>query len=180
MKSFIEQAQLYAACHQKPMTRYSHYIGIPLIIFSLLILLGFLHLVIPGVMNITFASIATAALLVYYFSLNWRLALVLTPILIILLTLADWVSQDGPTAMALWIFVFTFLVGWVFQLVGHFIEGRRPAFLENCWQPLIAPLFLTAELFFLAGRMQVLKEEIYGKPSELETPSFPGDPKNRL
>ena len=168
MNSFIEQAQFYAAYHQKPNTRYTHFAGVPLIIFSLMVLLGFIHLIIPGVVDITFATIATVVLLIYYFYLNWRLALALTVIFIILLALADLVSYNGPTRISLWIFALTFVIGWALQLIGHFMEGKPPAFLDNLWQSLIAPMFLTAELFFLAGRMQGLKEQIYGIPREPE------------
>ncbi|KTD36499.1 transmembrane protein [Legionella nautarum] len=162
MKSFIEQARMYGAYHRKPITRYTHFAGVPLIIFSLMVLFGFLHLVIPGVMDITLASIATFALLIYYYFLNWRLALVLTAVFIILLWLANLVSYYGPTRSALWIFLITFILGWALQLIGHFFEGNRPAFLDNIWQALIAPMFLTAELFFLGGRMQNLQEQIQG------------------
>lgn len=183
MKSFIEQAQFYAAYHQKPITRYTHLVGVPLIVFSLMVLFGFLHLIIPGVMDTTLAGIATVALLVYYFYLNWRLALVITPIFIVLLWLANLVSHAGPTHSALWIFAFTFVLGWILQLVGHLIEGKRPALLDNFWQSLISPLFLTAELFFIAGRMHGLKEEIYGKtnePSITEIEDKPDEPEEKL
>ena len=60
-------------------------------------------------------------------------------------------------------FALTFILGWILQLVGHLIEGKRPALLDNFWQALIAPLFLTAEVFFMSGRMaKDLQHEIYG------------------
>ena len=166
MKPFIEQAQFYVGYHQKPITRYTHFAGIPLIIFSLMIFLGFFHLVIPGILDTNLAGIATIVLLVYYFRLNWRLALALTPILFCLLWIADVISYAGPTSGALWTFIITFVLGWGLQFLGHFLEGKRPAFMDNFWQALIAPLFLTAEVFFMAGHMQELKEQIYGNPEE--------------
>ncbi|WP_028389000.1 DUF962 domain-containing protein [Legionella fairfieldensis] len=169
MKSFIEQAQFYAVYHQKPITRYMHLIGVPLIVFSLMIFFAFVHLVIPGVMDLTLACILTILLLVYYFYLNWFLALVITPILGILLWLAHLVSHAGPTSSALWVFIWTFILGWTLQLIGHFLENKRPALMGNLCQLLIAPLFLTAELFFMSGYMQKLKQEIYGNIDESET-----------
>ena len=163
MKSFIEQAKTYAAYHQKPVTRYTHMIGIPLIMFSLMILLGFLHIVLTGIFDVSVANIATLILLIYYFRLNWRLALTLTPILIILLWLAAFLSHDGPTSSAIWLFAIFFLLGCALQFVGHVIEEKRPAFVDNLWQVFIAPLFMVAELFFMLGHMPKLKEEIYGK-----------------
>ncbi len=160
MKSFIDQAVFYATYHEKPVTRYTHPVGVPLVILSIMIFLGFIHLVVPGVFDLSFASIAGAILLVYYFSLNWRLTLAFLPVFILLLWIASLVSQDGPTSSALWTFLIIFTLGWVFQLIGHFLEGKRPAFMDNLLQALVAPLFLTAELFFMAGKMQGLKDQL--------------------
>lgn len=162
MTSFIEQIKLYGTYHQKPMTRYTHFIGVPLIIFSLMVFFGFLHLIIPGVMDITLAGLGSLVVLGYYYYLNWRIALALTLIFIVLLWFADLVSQNGPNSTSLWVFLITFVLGWIFQLVGHFIEGKRPALMDNLWQALIAPMYLTAELFFLAGYMLDLQKQIEG------------------
>ena len=43
----------------------------------------------------------------------------------------------------------TFIAGWVLQFVGHVFEGRRPAFLDDLRQLLIAPLFVVQELLQL-------------------------------
>ena len=162
MKSFVEQAQLYAGYHQNTATRNTHFAGIPIIILSFMIFLGFIKIVIPGVYETNFACIATLALLIYYYRLNWQLALAITPILLILLWLASWFNQYGPTKTGIWVFIITFIIGWGLQLYGHYLEGRKPAFMDNLSQALIAPLYLTAELFFMAGYMHSLKEQIYG------------------
>lgn len=161
MKTFIEQARLYAEYHQNRITFYTHLAGVPLIVFSLIILLGFLHLVIPGVMDTTLASWATFALWIYYLRLNWRLGLLILPILALLLWFGSMISYAGPTSTALSIFITLFIVGWIFQLIGHLFEGRRPAFMDNLSQLLIAPLYLTAELCFMAGRMQPLEAALH-------------------
>ncbi len=167
MTTFIEQARLYVAYHQKPLTKYTHLAGIPLIILSVMIFLGFFQLLIPNVWHTDFAAIGTIAILIYYFLLNWRLALVLTPILIFLLWVSSFFSYAGPTAWGLWAFIITFVLGWALQLGGHYLfEGKRPAFMENLWMALIAPLVLTAELFFMANWMPELKKDIYGEESE--------------
>ncbi|KTD76513.1 DUF962 domain-containing protein [Legionella waltersii] len=169
MKPFIAQAQLYASFHQNPVTRYTHFAGVPLIILSIMILLGFVKIVIPGVLATSLAFLVTIALLVYYFMLTWELALPLTPILLFLLWLSSWFSHEGPTKLGIWSFVITFVVGWGLQFYGHFIEGKKPAFLVNITQMLIAPLYLTAELFFMAGYMSAMKEQIYQTPENEDT-----------
>lgn len=160
MKPFIEQAQFYAAYHRKQTTLYTHLIGVPLIIFSLMVLLGFIQIIIPGVFATNFASLATLAILIYYYRLNWKLSLALTPWMLILLWLASWFSHAGPTKLGLSIFFISFILGWTFQLYGHYAEGKKPALMDNLSQSLIAPLYLVAEIFFMAGFMKTLKEQI--------------------
>ncbi|KTD42382.1 DUF962 domain-containing protein [Legionella quateirensis] len=162
MKSFVEQAHFYAEYHQNAMTRYTHMAGVPLIILSIMILLGFVKIIIPGVFETNLACLTTLVVLIYYYRLHWQLALALTPIMLILLWLASWFNYYGPTKVGVWAFLITFIVGWGLQFYGHYIEGKQPAFMVNIGQAFIAPLYLTAELFFMAGYMQELKVQIYG------------------
>jgi uncharacterized membrane protein YGL010W len=164
MLPFPEQARWYAEYHQKDTTHYLHIAGILFILLALMILLGFVHVLIPRVIEITLADIAAVSLLIYYFRLNWRLALVLTPIFIVIIWLAQLISFPGPTAFSLWSFVIIFLVGCILQFLGYMTEGKRPPFSIAIWQVLAAPMFLTAEVFFKAGKMHLLKEEIHGIP----------------
>jgi uncharacterized membrane protein YGL010W len=169
MQSFVDQAKIYGQYHTKPITRYTHFIGVPMIVFSIMIVFSFLQLTVPGVFSRTTAELLTLWLILYYIVLNWRLGLTITPVLILLLWLADWVGGEGPTSTALEIFAIFFIAGWAIQLIGHIFEGKRPAFTTNLWQAVIAPLFLTAEVYFMFGKMQDLKQSIYGEPSEAES-----------
>ncbi|MGC1183185.1 DUF962 domain-containing protein [Legionella sp.] len=168
MKPFIEQAQCYASYHHNTMTQYTHMVGVPLIILSFMILLGFVQIIIPAVFASTLAWFATIAILIYYFLLNWKLTLALTPIMLFLLWIAHWFSEDGPTTLGIWAFVITFMGGWGLQFYGHYLGGKKPAFMDNLSLALIAPLYLTAELFFMAGYMKSLQMQIYGTSFESE------------
>ncbi|MCY1314444.1 hypothetical protein D9M70_650910 [compost metagenome] len=44
-----------------------------------------------------------------------------------------------------------FVVGWVIQFVGHYYEGRKPAFVDDLMGLIVGPLFVVAELSFLLG-----------------------------
>ena len=121
MIPFIDQASFYAAYHQNPVTRYIHITGITLLLLSLMIILGFVHVLIPGVFEITFAEIATVALLIYYFRLNWRIALVLTPIFVVLLWVASLFSYSAPSRFSIWSFVIIFIVACVLQFIGYLL-----------------------------------------------------------
>jgi uncharacterized membrane protein YGL010W len=39
-----------------------------------------------------------------------------------------------------------FVVGWVFQFIGHAYEGKAPAFLTNLLHLLVGPLWVASHL----------------------------------
>ncbi|MEG2798204.1 MAG: Mpo1-like protein, partial [Pseudomonas sp.] len=53
-----------------------------------------------------------------------------------------------------------FVVGWVIQFVGHYYEGRKPAFVDDVSGLIVGPLFVVAELAFLVGLRHELKRQI--------------------
>lgn len=163
MQPLRDQAQFYAKYHHNEATRYTHMAGVPIIILSLMILLGFIHVVIPGVLDINLAEIATLGLIVFYCYMQLRLGSALIPILLILLWIAQFFSHNGPDAFSVWAFIIFFIVGCSLQMIGYIMEAKRPEILDNLWLALIAPLFLVAELFFLMGSMLDLKNQLYGK-----------------
>lgn len=169
MSVFIEKAKAYASYHTKPITKITHFIGVPVIVFSLMILFGFVKVEVPNVYSTDVATILTIAALAYYFRLNYKLAAVLTPVFIILKALASLISAMGPTSAAMEVFLVLFILGWIFQFAGHFYEKSRPAFMTNISSFLFAPLFLVAEAFFYFGMMNDLYNEIYGpEQSEID------------
>lgn len=166
MITFTEHAKLYAEFHQKPETKYAHIVAILFLFLSGLIFLGFFRVLVPGIFEITFADLAILGLLVYYFRLNWRIALVLTPVMLILLWIAHLFSRHGPSTFSVWSFILIFILSGVLLGIGYFLEGRRPPLKVGLWQLLMEPMFLTAEIFFMAGKMRLLRDEIYGFPEQ--------------
>ena len=63
---------------------------------------------------------------------------------------------SGSIALAGVIFFF----GWVLQLLGHHLQGNRPALLTNLFQIVVAPIYLTAELGFALGLRASLRAEV--------------------
>src|SRR6476646_6302231 len=73
---------------------------------------------------------------------------------------AEWIARKQGPATA-WIgFAIFFTGGWIFQLVGHAWEGRRPALVDNLFQAFIGPMFLMAEMLMAMGFKQDLKAAI--------------------
>lgn len=163
MISFLEQAQQYSTYHQKPLTRYIQMISIPLIFLAFMILLSCVHVIIPGLLDINVACIAAIGLLVYYFRLNWRLALIVTPLFILLWWVAGLFSHPNPTFFTLLTFLIVFALGGLLRFAGFYMEGRRPIFIDNIKQTVIGPLVIATELIFMTGSMLDLKAAMYGK-----------------
>ena len=44
-----------------------------------------------------------------------------------------------------------FVVGWVIQFIGHYYEGRKPAFVDDLVGLLVGPMFVIAEALFALG-----------------------------
>lgn len=72
----------------------------------------------------------------------------------VLLLLSLWFGAAlavQSTTLWLSVGVALFVVGWIIQFVGHYYEGRKPAFVDDLMGLLVGPLFVAAELGFLLG-----------------------------
>ena len=56
-----------------------------------------------------------------------------------------------------------FVIGWAFQFVGHWYEGKKPAFVDDLVGLLIGPMFVVAEAGFLLGLRKPLQADIEAK-----------------
>jgi len=124
----------YASYHADRRNRVCHAIGIPLILLGLM---GLLHLVVLGPIDL--AIVAGVATLLYYASIDPRGAIISTVLFAIIYLIG--VRLPWQPALA------AFVIGWVFQLIGHRFEGTKPKFLENLVYLLIGPLYFFEETF---------------------------------
>jgi uncharacterized membrane protein YGL010W len=155
-KSLVDHLSQYAAYHRDPRNIASHFIGIPLIVVAVAVLLsrpqwagGWLS---PAVL----ASMASAW---FYLRLELRLGVLMT----VLLGLCVWAGQVlAQQSTLVWLAsgVGMFVIGWAIQFVGHHYEGRKPAFVDDVTGLIVGPLFVVAELAFLLGMRRELKEQI--------------------
>jgi uncharacterized membrane protein YGL010W len=157
MTSLKDQLQNYGAYHRDPRNKLTHFIGVPLVTFSLFLVLSWFRFAPAPDWPITGATLFFLVVVLYYLRLDWSVALLQAPANLVLLALADRAALL-PFRQSLAIFLATFVAGWVFQLLGHAMEGRRPALADNLLQIFNAPLFLTVEVLFLFGLRQDLRE----------------------
>lgn len=156
--SLVTLLSSYASYHQDPRNRATHFVGVPLITYSLMTALALPSLSVLGT-HVALMSIATAALAAFYIYLDLALGLALTVTLVLLAAAAEATVQMGPKVGAASA-IGTFVIGWVLQLLGHRLESNRPALLDNLRQIFIAPIYLIAELGFTLGLRRGLQEQI--------------------
>ncbi len=165
MQTLEQQMGFYAAYHQDPRNKATHFVGVPMIVFGLFIALGWVRIEVGGV-TLTAAMLLAAVVLVWYFLLDVPLALAMLAVNAALLYLADRIAVQPIATGLAWFAVF-FGGGWVIQLLGHVWEGRKPALVDNLFQIFVAPIFLAAELFFALGYKPALQAAVQKRALEL-------------
>lgn len=137
----------YREYHTKKWTIYTHFVGIPLVTFSVLLVLGWFRLSMPGVFTISFAWLVLIAFSVYYIWLDRIFGLATAALLLVLTLIAHFFTLNGPTALSIKLFFITFVFGWILQLLGHAIEGKKPALFDSFFESVVvAPIFIVAEV----------------------------------
>lgn len=150
MKTLVDQLSNYADYHRDPRNIFTHYVGVPMIMLAVLILLARVHWAEVAGIPVSPALLASAAAAVYYWRLDARYGLFMTALLAAMLVLA---AQIAAQPMGVWLTwgLGLFASGWLIQFIGHYWEGRKPAFMDDVMGLLIGPLFVVAELGFVLG-----------------------------
>ncbi|AKJ97860.1 membrane protein [Pseudomonas sp. Cab53] len=158
MKSLVDHLSQYAAYHRDPRNIASHFIGIPLIFVAVAVLLSRPGWPVGAVL-VSPALLVAIASAWFYLRLELRLGVLMT----VLLGLAVWFGQFlAAQSTSVWLAsgLGMFVVGWVIQFVGHYYEGRKPAFVDDLTGLIVGPLFVVAEAGFLLGLRHDLKHAI--------------------
>ncbi len=155
MKSLVEQMSIYAAYHRDRRNKATHFVGVPAIVFAILIPMSWVEI---GA-GVTLAQVFVVAVLAYYILLDALLALATMVAVAALLYAAESAAAKGAASGWIWFGIF-FAGGWALQLVGHAFEGRKPALADNLFQIFVAPIFLVAEVFFALGLKRDVRKKI--------------------
>jgi len=128
MKDYARLSADYASYHKTPGNRRAHAIGIPLIVFA----------VVMWTQIGSFFPLAALALPVY-FAWDRRIGWIMMGFI------AASAAVGAVTPM--WVAHVAFVVGWAFQLYGHLAhEKNSPALLDNLAHALIGPAFVAEKL----------------------------------
>ena len=159
MRNATELLAQYAEYHRDRRNIVSHFIGVPMIVFGVLVILARPVLPVVG-LSLTPAWIAFALAALWYVTRGDVVLGVTTSIVVaVLLKLGEQVSGGSVQSWLIWGGGF-FFVGWVIQFIGHWYEGRKPAFVDDVIGLVVAPMFVTAEVMFMLGWNKPLLAEI--------------------
>lgn len=126
----------YAGHHQTKGNIATHFVGIPMIMYGLFILLS----LIPVFGFVTGAELFIVAGLAFYFSMDWKVGTGMTVV-------AGLIDLGARLTPFWWIGLAAFIVGWAIQFYGHIVyEKKSPSFLENLTHLLVGPAFILNEV----------------------------------
>ena len=135
----------YAESHQNQTNKFIHWICVPLIFFTIVGFISLIpapHFCAPYFGCISVASIVALFLVtIFYFTLSWRISLIMLLIMLFMEHFAYAINvhfKENSWIIYLSIFVIT----WIFQFIGHKIEGKKPSFLKDLHFLLIGPIWL--------------------------------------
>jgi uncharacterized membrane protein YGL010W len=118
-----------------------HKICVPLIFFSIVGLV----LSLERYLDLSYLTLGGMFLaMMYYFILSRKYFIYMLPVFFVsyLLNMAIAVKLD-----ILYVSLALFSVSWVFQFIGHKIEGKKPSFLKDLQFLLVGPLWTINKVF---------------------------------
>lgn len=125
----------YASYHQTKGNKVFHRLGIPMIMFSAIGMLTHVTLFDVGTIRLDAALLLIALSCAYYFIVEWRLGIAMMAVSIAFYFVS--------AAIPFWWNVTLFVLGWIFQFIGHKVyEHKNPAFFRNFVHLLIGPLWI--------------------------------------
>jgi len=158
VKTLIDHLSNYAAYHRDPRNVLTHFIGIPMIVLAVTALLGRPQWPLgDGAWYMSPAMIVYALSCLFYLRLSFGFGLAMAAILALFVWAGACIAALSTAA---WLLsgIGLFLLGWVIQFVGHYFEGRKPAFVDDLSGLIVGPLFLVAEAAFAMGLARETRE----------------------
>eukprot|EP00744_Colponema_vietnamica_P012518 GILI01017568.1.p1 GENE.GILI01017568.1~~GILI01017568.1.p1 ORF type:complete len:207 (-),score=38.38 GILI01017568.1:115-735(-) len=157
----------YGSYHNNMINKIIHIICVPLIVWSLMMLLRlipftfviesaprfFSHWAATPGWEPHWAFFFSVILLIYYYVLDFGVGFVSSCLFALMYYTSNLVfNACGSLACILTVALVVHIVSWVFQFIGHGVfEKRRPALIDNIFQVFVAPFFVTLEVMFLFG-----------------------------
>ncbi|PTT76366.1 MULTISPECIES: DUF962 domain-containing protein [unclassified Chryseobacterium] len=135
----------YAESHRNSTNKLIHWICVPLIFWTIL---GFISLI-PSksigfryIGEISYVSFAVITLVtVFYTRLSFLIGFIMFFVMILMESFAYGINIRFEEKSWM-VYLAVFVITWIFQFVGHKIEGKKPSFLKDLQFLLIGPIWL--------------------------------------
>jgi uncharacterized membrane protein YGL010W len=159
MRTLAENLTQYAAYHRDRRNIATHFVGVPMIVFAIVLALT------PVAVPLASVPVSAAAVLaivscLYYLKLDRILGLTMAVLLLVMCAIASEVVHRLGVGASIATAIGVFMAGWALQFLGHKYEGMKPAFFDDAKQLLIGPLFVLTEVFFVLGAKLSLQRYI--------------------
>lgn len=128
MKTLDAWLDEYGESHQNPVNKTIHWICVPIIYFCVFGMLWAAH---PYA---AWAGLAIA--LAFYFTVSVPLAVGMIIITLAMLALISVTPQILAVSIVL------FVLAWIGQFYGHYVEGKKPSFFKDLQFLLVGPIWL--------------------------------------
>ena len=146
----------YAHYHRDRRNIVTHLLGIPLIFMSIGVLLLAPSWEVMG-HALTLAWCAWALTSLWYLTrgdllLGLATSLVNGALIAAAHQVPAWSAVWGLTVWQAGLGLF--VLGWAIQFIGHYFEGRKPAFVDDVVGLLVGPMFVVGEVLMMAGMLR--------------------------
>ena len=155
----IDLLKQYAEYHRDRRNIVTHFVGVPMIVFAVGVLLARPGFMLGG-LALSPAWLAFALVALWYLTRGETLLGVAVSGGVGLLMLLAHQVAGGSVALWLTWGVGFFTVGWIIQFIGHYYEGRKPAFADDLVGLLVGPMFVALEMLAQLGLFKRLMAEI--------------------
>jgi len=142
---------LYAHYHRDRRNIASHFVGIPMIVFAVGVLLNRPLWELGGGVYLTPGIAVWLLSTLWYLTRGLGLVGLATAVVNLWLFWAAHLLMSVSTPVWLAWGLGAFVLGWLIQFVGHHWEGRKPAFADDLVGLLVGPAFVVGEALFAAG-----------------------------
>lgn len=164
----------YAEYHRDRRNIATHLVGVPLIVFAIGVLLARPAVDVAGLSLTPAWAVFVWAAAWYLTRGEFLLGAAVSAGVAALLALAQPLAEGSTAAWLGW-GVGLFVVGWVIQFVGHYYEGRKPAFADDIVGLLVGPMFVVLEMLAGLGLFGRLMHDIehHAGPTHLRDLAHP-------
>lgn len=147
MRTIDKLLSEYGESHQNATNKLIHWICVPIIFWTIVALLWSVKLgvEIPSTTyHLNLALVALIAVIFYYIRLSLRLTIGMLLFSFACIAITDRLEENLTLIhFPLWgLALILFVIAWIFQFVGHNIEGKKPSFLKDLQFLLIGPAWL--------------------------------------